>query len=89
MGIDSKVHINSVREMPHGRVIRLSWADGSRATIRLDHGFCCWSIDGRGTDWYDINNSPANQVEMMYKALAKLEVRYSKRFPTQVFVKTR
>ena len=89
MGIISKVHINSVKEMPHGRVIRLSWSDGSAFTIRLDHGFGCWSIDGRGTDWYDISSSPASQVEAMYKALTKLKIRYSKQFPTQIFVKAR
>ncbi len=89
MGMASTVHVNSVREMAHGRVIRLSWADGSVATVRLDHGVGCWSVDSSSKDWFDVNSEAAGQVEQMYKAIYRLKVRYSKQYPTQVFVKIR
>ena len=89
MGIESAVHVNPVNEMPHSRVIRFSWDDGAISTIRFDHGVGCWSIDGRANDWYDNDSSAEGQVEKMYQALKNLKVKYSKRHPTQIFVKNR
>ena len=89
MGIPSKVHIKNIREMPHGRAIKLTWEDGSFATIRFDHGFGCWSIDGKTRDWFDIQAEADSQVNQMYSAISHMKAKYSKRFPTQIFVKAR
>lgn len=89
MGIPGTTHVKNIKEMPHGRVVKLTWSDGSTATVRLDHGFGCWRIDGKPRDWFDINADTSSQVEQMYSAASHLKAKFSKQFPTQIFVKIR
>lgn len=89
MGEDINVDIKSKHDISHGRVLTLNWSNGSVFTIRFDHGFGCWSIDGKSNKWFEIANSPKDQVSDMFDILRSLKVRFSKNFPTQVFIKNR
>ena len=89
MDIHSKVHVKPIREMPHGRSLKLIWADGSKMAVRLDHGFGCWRVDAARGDWFDIRSDVTDQVDRMYKAVSRLGVKYSKPYPTQIFLKVR
>jgi len=89
MGISSKIHLKKINEIPHGRVMKLTWRDGSTATVRFDHGVGCWSMDGKPKGWFDIQADTETQVSKIYAAAANLKVRFGKQFPTQIFVKVR
>lgn len=88
MGESICVNIKEHNDIAHGRVLTLAWAAGVKHTVRLDHGFGCWSIDGKTSKWFDISASPETQVSDLYSILRTLRVRFSKKFPTQIFVKT-
>ncbi len=87
MGENINVDIRSSPDIAHGRVLTLSWADGNQFTVHLDHGFGCWSIDGKTSKWFDINNTAKGQVSELHGILNTLKVRFSKKFSTQVFIK--
>jgi len=36
------VEVKPIKEMPHGRVLTLTWGDNSTTHIRFDHGVGCW-----------------------------------------------
>lgn len=83
------VTIMPIREMPHGRVLSLSWSDGSVSYIRFDHGVGCWSLEKRPNGWLNVDDDPEKQVLTMFDMLRSIRVRYSKKFPTQIFIKRR
>lgn len=83
------VDILPLREMSHGRILSLSWGDGSVSHVRFDHGVGCWSLERRPHTWLDIEGESANQVMTMFGMLKEIGVRYNKKFPTQIFVKKR
>ena len=88
--VKPKVGVTSIKQMPHGRVMTLEWSDGKVMTVRLDHGFGCWSIsNSTRPSWFDINSTSGEQVKNMKLQREKLDVSFSKNFPTQVFVKMR
>lgn len=87
MGEEIKVEIKSKHDISHGRILTLRWKDGTHFTIRFDHGFGCWSIDGKTSKWFEVDNEPSKQVSDMFDMLNSLKVRFSKKFPTQVFIK--
>lgn len=89
MGIDNRVHVNPAREMPHGRLLKLTWEDNKTAVIRFDHGMGCWKIDGRVPGWFDHSSDTSDQVRRMYSAVANLKVGFGKQHPTQIFIKVR
>ena len=80
---------NPLREMPHGRFLKISWENDASAVIRFDHGMGCWKVDGRGPGWFDHTASTSDQVQRMYDSVSNLKVCYGKKHPTQVFVKIR
>ncbi|MDF1690366.1 MAG: DEAD/DEAH box helicase [Cycloclasticus sp.] len=84
-----KVNIRSMKEMPHGRFLILTWSDGSTSTIRFDHGIGCWSIDKRPSAWLDINAEPSVQVNCIFDAFKKITLKYNNNYPTQIFIKNR
>lgn len=83
------VDIKPILNVPHGRIFSLFWSDDSVTHIRLDHGVGCWSLDGRISTWMDITSEPEVQVSNMFDLLRNMKVRYSKNFPTQIFIKKR
>jgi len=88
-GKEIEVVIKPMREMPHGRVMKLSWDDGSTTFIRFDHGFGCWHMANRPRQWFDINASSEQQISDMSSFRKDLSVRFGKPFATQVFIKQR
>lgn len=82
------VEIKPFSEMPHGRVMKLLWSDGITTVIRFDHGVGCWRMASRPRQWFDIHASPKKQVVNMSNMRKDLSVRFSKQFPTQIFIKT-
>jgi len=89
MGIESRVHVNPIREMPHGRFLKISWEDNTAAVIRFDHGMGCWEIDGRPPGSLDHSAKASEQVQRMYDAVSSINVCFRKPHPTQIFVKIR
>ena len=89
MGVETRVHINPLRDMPHGRFLKLVWEDDTSAVIRFDHGMGCWKIDGRPPGWFDHNAKAGDQVQRLYGAVSNLKIRFAKQYPTQIFVKVR
>ncbi|MDF1688800.1 MAG: DEAD/DEAH box helicase [Cycloclasticus sp.] len=89
MGENINVGIRSMKEMPHGRFLTLSWSDGSISIVRFDHGIGCWSIDKRPSTWLDINAKPFDQVKNIFKAFSDITLKYNNNYPTQVFIKNR
>ncbi len=87
MGESITVDIKPNHDLAHGRVLMLTWTDGAQFTVRFDHGFGCWSIDGKTSKWFDIKGTPKDQISDMYSILGDLKVRFSKKFATQIFVK--
>ncbi len=87
MGEDITIDIKSSRDIAHGRVLTLVWTNGTKVTVRFDHGFGCWSTDGKLSKWFDIKDTPENQASSMFSILNSLKVKFSKKFPTQVFIK--
>ncbi|MDT8282462.1 MAG: DUF1998 domain-containing protein, partial [Gammaproteobacteria bacterium] len=83
------VEIMPIRDMPHGRVLTITWSDGTVTYIRFDHGVGCWSLDNRPPGWLDLSDVPENQVLTMFDMLKNIRVRYAKKFPTQIFIKKR
>ena len=88
--IKPSVNIKEMKQMPHGRVLCLHWSDGETISVRLDHGFGCWSISNTTRpEWFDISNPAMEQVKEMKRQRERLDVSFSKLFPTQVFIKKR
>ena len=89
--MDEKIDVDilPMKEMPHGRVLSLSWSDGSVSYIRFDHGIGCWSLERKPHTWLDIKAEPANQVMILFSMLKEINVKYNKKFPTQIFIKKR
>ncbi len=87
MGENITVDIKPNHDLAHGRVLTLIWTDGAQFTVRFDHGFGCWSIDGKTSKWFDIKGTPKDQISDMYSILRDLKVRFGKKFATQIFVK--
>ncbi len=88
-GKQIEVEIKPMREMAHGRVMTLSWSDGTTTFIRFDHGFGCWRMANRPRQWFDINASSEQQVYGMSSIIKELKVKFGKQFPTQLFIKNR
>jgi hypothetical protein len=82
-----KVDIRSLKKMPHGRFLTLSWSDGSISTIRFDHGIGCWSVDKRPSKWLDINADPLVQVNFIFDVFRSVTLKYNNNYPTQIFIK--
>jgi DEAD/DEAH box helicase domain-containing protein len=89
MGEEIDVDIKHMKELSHGRILTLSWSDGSESHIRFDHGVGCWSIDGKASKWINLNDEPKLQVQNLYAVLTTVKVKYSKQHPTQIFLKKR
>jgi DEAD/DEAH box helicase domain-containing protein len=89
MDEEISVDIKKMQDIPHGRIFSLYWEDGSVSYVRLDHGVGCWSMDSRMSKWLDINAKPETQVVDIFDLLGNMKVRYSKNFPTQIFIKKR
>ena len=88
--VKSQAGVRDLKKMPHGRVMTLEWSDDKVITVRLDHGFGCWSIsNATRPSWFDINSNADEQVKNMKLQRERLDVSFSKDFPTQVFVKMR
>jgi DEAD/DEAH box helicase domain-containing protein len=89
--MDEQINVNlkPFKDIPHGRILSLYWGNGSTSTIRLDHGVGCWSMDGHASKWLDVQGSAESQVSDMFDLLPSIRVRYSKNFPTQIFIKNR
>ena len=83
-----EVNIKPMKALPHGRALTLYWDDNSITSIRFDHGFGCWSINGRPA-WINLKAKPEVQVEEMYNILRNLKIKFNKQFPTQIFIKKR
>jgi DEAD/DEAH box helicase domain-containing protein len=90
MGESVDVEILPKSDLPHGRIMELRWDDNSVTSIRFDHGVGCWSIDGKATThWIDVKAPKEQQVSSLFGMIEGLRIRFSKRFPTQIFVKHR
>lgn len=83
------VQIKPIKDISHGRILSLYWDDGSVSYIRFDHGVGCWSINKKPRKWLDLENKPETQVQEMFEMIKEITVKFSKNFPTQIFVKKR
>lgn len=83
------VDTKPIKDLPHGRLLTLVWADGAISHIRLDHGVGCWSMDRQPGKWFDVEGDALSQVQYIFDVFKSLRVRYNKKFPTQIFVKHR
>lgn len=89
MGESCRVDVRPLREMPHGRILRLVWSDKAETLVRLDHGVGCWSLSGKSPVWLDVADSDKEQVDAISKCASAVYVKYGKKFPTQTFIKHR
>lgn len=89
MGLEIDARIMPMSDIAHGRVLSLEWDNGRVTYIRFDHGFGCWSANDRNRTHLSLNASPEEQVKNLVVLQQTLAVRFSKKFPTQIFVKHR
>ena len=83
------VQIKPIRDISHGRILSLYWDDDSVSHIRFDHGVGCWNINKKPRKWLDLESEPKTQVQEMFEMIKEITVKFSKNFPTQIFVKKR
>lgn len=89
MGLEIDACVIPMSDIAHGRVLSLEWDKGSITYIRFDHGFGCWSASDRNRAHLNLNAPPEEQVKNLVALQPALAVRFSKKFPTQIFVKHR
>lgn len=89
MGLEIDARIMPMSDIAHGRVLSLEWDNGRVTYIRFDHGFGCWSANDKSRTHLNLNASTEEQVKNLVALQQTLAVRFSKKFPTQIFVKHR
>ena len=89
MRLEVDACIIPMSDIAHGRVLSLEWDNGSITYIRFDHGFGCWSANDKSRTHLNLNASPEEQVKNLVALQPALAVRFSKKFPTQIFIKHR
>jgi DEAD/DEAH box helicase domain-containing protein len=88
-GLEIDACVIPMSDIAHGRVLSLEWDNGCVTYIRFDHGFGCWSANDRNRTRLNLNASPEEQVKNLVALQPVLAVRFSKKFPTQIFIKHR
>jgi len=61
-GKKATVEVGNKYAMPHHRFLRLEWADGRAAELRLDQGLSGMQVAGRATS-FDTSRSVARQAQ--------------------------
>jgi len=85
--MDEKCNAKALRDLPHGRLLKLNWVSGTSTIIRLDQGVGYWACEK--STWFNNSESSDEVVSSMMELVSKLRVKNQKEFPTQVFVKER
>ena len=70
-GASVKVELPRVK-LPHYRFLKLEWADGKKAEIRLDQGLSGMQVAGRPLA-FDTSKATAEQAEALHRVTAQLE----------------
>lgn len=73
-----------IADIPHSRVMRLSWDNGKVTTIRLDQGVGYWECEK--APYFDNNVDVLEQADKMKILIPQLKVK-NKMFSTQIFIK--
>jgi hypothetical protein len=76
------------KHMPHFRALKLEFASGKTARLRLDEGWGYWEAQGGYTSHFDFSATPSDQGQAIAEWSGVL-VKKKKTFPTAVVISTR
>ncbi len=89
IGLETNIKIKPIKELPHGRTLLIEWDNNETTFIRFDHGIGCWSIAKAPKKYFDVDANTDCQVKTLLAISKNIEVKYNKKFPTQLFIKHR